>query len=66
MEKFISTILVVREAQQHFSNNVYPWFVASGKESRNTDSSPKLIQTNSTNAWSDFLAIETGKYTMEE
>ena len=63
MEKFTSTILVVRGAAA-FLNNVYPWFVASGKEGRNTDSSPKLIQTNSTNAWSDFLAIETDKYTM--
>ncbi|MBJ8052229.1 phosphatidylinositol-specific phospholipase C [Bacillus cereus] len=37
-----------------FLNNVYPWFVASGKENRNTDSNPMLIQTNFTNAWSDF------------
>ncbi|MED3275521.1 phosphatidylinositol-specific phospholipase C [Bacillus thuringiensis] len=44
-----------------FLNNVYPWFVASGKESRNTDSSPKLIQTNSTNAWSDFPRDRNGQ-----
>ncbi|PEB81300.1 phosphatidylinositol-specific phospholipase C [Bacillus nitratireducens] len=35
-------------------NNVYPWFVASGKESRNTDSNPKMIQKATTNAWEDF------------
>lgn len=44
-----------------FLNNVYPWFIASGKESRNTDSSPKLIQTNSTNAWSDFPRDRNGQ-----
>lgn len=60
MEKFISTILVVRGAAA-FLNNVYPWFVASGKEGRNTDSSPKLIQTNSTNAWSDFPRDRNGQ-----
>ncbi|KAA6449283.1 phosphatidylinositol phosphodiesterase [Bacillus cereus] len=35
-------------------NNFYPWFVASGKESRNTNSNQKLIQTNATNEWADF------------
>ncbi|EJS46899.1 hypothetical protein ICG_05489 [Bacillus cereus BAG1X1-3] len=35
-------------------NNCYPWFVASGKESRNTNSNPKLIQKNVTNEWRDF------------
>ncbi|AFQ30654.1 phosphatidylinositol phosphodiesterase [Bacillus thuringiensis serovar israelensis] len=34
--------------------NFYPWFVASGKESRNTNSNQKLIQTNATNEWADF------------
>ncbi|HDR3490505.1 phosphatidylinositol-specific phospholipase C [Bacillus wiedmannii] len=44
-----------------FLNNVYPWFVASGKENRNTDSSPKLIHTNLTNAWSDFPRDRNGQ-----
>ncbi|MGW6151099.1 phosphatidylinositol-specific phospholipase C [Bacillus mycoides] len=35
-------------------NNCYPWFVASGKESRNTNSNLKLIQKNVTNEWRDF------------
>ncbi|QHV47620.1 phosphatidylinositol-specific phospholipase C (plasmid) [Bacillus cereus] len=34
--------------------NFYPWFVASGKESRNTNSNQKLVQTNATNEWADF------------
>lgn len=34
--------------------NFYPWFVASGKESRNTNSNQKLIQKNATNEWTDF------------
>ncbi|MDZ5480606.1 phosphatidylinositol-specific phospholipase C [Bacillus thuringiensis] len=35
-------------------NNFYPWFIASGKESRNTNSNQKLIQKNATNEWTDF------------
>ncbi|MGE7186405.1 phosphatidylinositol-specific phospholipase C [Peribacillus sp. NPDC006672] len=35
-------------------NNCYPWFVASGKDSRETDSNSKLIQKNATNEWEDF------------
>ncbi|QWH75385.1 phosphatidylinositol-specific phospholipase C domain-containing protein (plasmid) [Bacillus mycoides] len=35
-------------------NNFYPWFIASGKESRNTNSNQKLIQKNATNEWPDF------------
>ncbi|MFI8496050.1 phosphatidylinositol-specific phospholipase C [Peribacillus butanolivorans] len=35
-------------------NNSYPWFVASGKDGRDTDSNPKLIQKNATNEWEDF------------
>ncbi|OUB74281.1 phosphatidylinositol-specific phospholipase C [Bacillus thuringiensis] len=35
-------------------NNFYPWFIASGKETRNTNSNQKLIQTTATNEWTDF------------
>ncbi|OUB42632.1 phosphatidylinositol-specific phospholipase C [Bacillus thuringiensis] len=35
-------------------NNFYPWFIASGKENRNTNSNQKLIQKNATNEWADF------------
>ncbi|OUB84415.1 phosphatidylinositol phosphodiesterase [Bacillus thuringiensis serovar medellin] len=42
-------------------NNFYPWFIASGKESRNTDSNQKLIQKNATNEWGDFPRDRNGQ-----
>ncbi|PGB05633.1 phosphatidylinositol-specific phospholipase C [Bacillus toyonensis] len=35
-------------------NNYYPWFIASGKENRDTGSNPLLIQAHTTNEWEDF------------
>ncbi|MGE6376670.1 phosphatidylinositol-specific phospholipase C [Peribacillus muralis] len=40
-----------------FINNCYPWFVASGKDSRETGSNSKLIQSYATNDWEDFPRV---------
>ncbi|WP_255293913.1 phosphatidylinositol-specific phospholipase C [Bacillus toyonensis] len=42
-------------------NNFYPWFIASGKESRNTNSNQKLIQKNTTIEWADFPRDTNGQ-----
>ncbi|MCI4253127.1 phosphatidylinositol-specific phospholipase C [Bacillus sp. CCB-MMP212] len=42
-------------------NNYYPWFVASGKEDRDTGSNPQLIQKNTTNEWKDFPRDTNGQ-----
>lgn len=42
-------------------NNYYPWFVASGKENRDTGSNPQLIQKNTTNEWKDFPRDTNGQ-----
>ncbi|AFU17417.1 Phosphatidylinositol-specific phospholipase (plasmid) [Bacillus thuringiensis MC28] len=35
-------------------NGFYPWFVASGKENKNTGSNQWLLQTNAASKWKDF------------
>ncbi|HDR7891083.1 TPA: phosphatidylinositol-specific phospholipase C [Bacillus toyonensis] len=42
-------------------NNYYPWFIASGKENRDTGSNPLLIQAHTTNEWEDFPRDTNGQ-----
>ncbi|TKI86979.1 phosphatidylinositol-specific phospholipase C domain-containing protein, partial [Bacillus mycoides] len=42
-------------------NNYYPWFIASGKENRDTGSNPLLIQAHTTNVWEDFPRDTNGQ-----
>ncbi|WP_242319071.1 phosphatidylinositol-specific phospholipase C [Bacillus cereus group sp. BfR-BA-01349] len=44
-----------------FINNFFPWFIASGKDSRSTDGNIKLIQSNPTNKWPDFPRGNNGQ-----